>query len=110
LTVGLAALGLIIVVCGKLSLGRSFGLAPANRGVVSTGMYRFLRHPIYLGYVITHIAFVAANPAGWNLLVLATVDVALMFRAVCEEQTLALDSAYRAYMQRVHWRVVPGVF
>jgi hypothetical protein len=33
-----------------------------------------------------------------------------MFRAVCEEQTLALDSAYRAYMQRVHWRVVPGVF
>jgi protein-S-isoprenylcysteine O-methyltransferase Ste14 len=110
LTLGLAAIGLIIVVCGKLSLGRSFGLAPANRGVVSSGMYRFMRHPIYLGYLITHVAFVAANPGVWNLCVLATVDVALMFRAVCEEQTLAGDGAYRAYMQRVRWRVVPGVF
>ena len=110
LTIAIAAIGLIIVVCGKLSLGRSFGLAPANRGVVSTGMYRLMRHPIYLGYLITHVAFVLANPDGWNLLVLAAVDVALMFRAVCEEQTLAGDTAYRAYMQRVRWRIVPGVF
>jgi protein-S-isoprenylcysteine O-methyltransferase Ste14 len=110
LTIAIAAIGLMIVVCGKLSLGRSFGLAPANRGVISTGMYRFMRHPIYLGYVITHVAFAAANPAGWNLIVLAAVDVALMFRAVCEERTLAGDGAYRAYMQRVRWRIVPGVF
>jgi protein-S-isoprenylcysteine O-methyltransferase Ste14 len=109
-TVAIAAIGLIIVVCGKLSLGRSFGLAPANRGVVSTGLYRFMRHPIYLGYLVTHVAFVAANPDGWNLLILAAVDLALMFRAVCEERTLAGDGAYRAYMQRVRWRVVPGIF
>ena len=36
LTIALSAIGLIVVVLGKLSLGRSFGLAPANRGVVST--------------------------------------------------------------------------
>jgi protein-S-isoprenylcysteine O-methyltransferase Ste14 len=35
---------------------------PANRGVVSTGLYRLVRHPIYMGYLITHAAFVAANP------------------------------------------------
>lgn len=110
LTIAIAALGLIIVVLGKLSLGRSFGLAPANRGVVSTGMYRFIRHPIYLGYLVTHIGFVAANPADWNLAVLAAADVALLFRAVCEEQTLMKDDAYRAYTERVRWRVVPGVF
>ena len=110
LTVAIAAIGLIIVVLGKLSLGRSFGLSPANRGVVSRGMYRFLRHPIYLGYLITHLGFVAANPASWNLLILAVADIALMFRAVCEEQTLAQDPAYRSYMERVRWRVVPGVF
>jgi protein-S-isoprenylcysteine O-methyltransferase Ste14 len=110
LTLAIAAIGLIIVVLGKLSLGRSFGLSPANRGVVSTGMYRFVRHPIYLGYLITHVGFVAANPAGWNLLVLALADLALMMRAVREEQTLAQDDAYRDYMQRVRWRVIPGVF
>ena len=110
LTVAVAAIGLIIVVLGKMSLGRSFGLCPANRGVVSTGMYRFMRHPIYLGYLITHAGFIAANPASWNLLVLAAADIALMFRAVCEEQTLAQDPAYRSYMERVRWRVIPGLF
>jgi protein-S-isoprenylcysteine O-methyltransferase Ste14 len=110
LTVSLAGLGLVVVVLGKLSLGRSFGLVPANRGIVSTGMYRWLRHPIYLGYLITHAGFLLANPTGWNLALLATADIALMFRAVCEEQTLARDEAYRSYMGRVRWRVIPGVF
>lgn len=109
-TVLIAAAGIVITVCGKLSLGRSFGLAPANRGVVCTGLYRFARHPIYLGYLITHLGFVLANPVAWNLVALGAADLALMFRAVCEEQTLAADGAYRAYMQRVRWRIVPGVF
>ena len=110
ITVPIAAIGLIIVVLGKMSLGRSFGLVPANRGVVSTGMYRFMRHPIYLGYLVTHVGFVLANPAPWNLVVLFAADFALMLRAVREEQTLGQDEAYSSYMQRVRWRVVPGVF
>ena len=110
LTVALAGIGLMIVVLGKLSLGRSFGLAPANRGIVSTGMYRWLRHPIYLGYLITHVGFVLANPTAWNMALFVTADIALLFRAVCEEQTLARDEAYRSYMGRVQWRVLPGVF
>jgi protein-S-isoprenylcysteine O-methyltransferase Ste14 len=110
LTITISAIGFMIVVLGKLSLGRSFGLTPANRGVVSSGLYRFVRHPIYFGYLITHVGFVVANPADWNLVVLAAADVALMLRAICEERTLATDEAYRAYMTRVRWRVVPGVF
>lgn len=109
-TVALSALGLLIVIGGKLSLGRSFGLIPANRGIVSTGLYRLVRHPIYLGYLFTHFAFAAANPTLWNMAMLVTADIALMARAVCEEQTLARDEAYRAYQTRVRWRVVPGVF
>ena len=110
LTIAISAAGLFIGVLGKLSLGRSFGLTPANRGVVSTGLYRMVRHPIYLGYLITHIGFVMANPADWNLAVLAAADIALLFRAICEERTLAQDDEYRAYMGRVRWRIVPGVF
>ena len=110
LTIVISAIGLIIVVLGKLSLGRSLGMAPANRGVVSTGLYRIVRHPIYLGYLITHVGFVAANPAGWNLAVLAFADVALLLRANCEEKTLAQDPQYRSYMDRVRWRSVPGVY
>ena len=110
LTVFFSAVGLSIVIGGKLSLGRSFGLMPANRGVVSTGLYRCVRHPIYLGYLIIHVAFMIANPTVWNIVMLATADLMLMWRAVCEEQTLGQDDAYRAYQQMVRWRVVPGVF
>jgi protein-S-isoprenylcysteine O-methyltransferase Ste14 len=109
-TVVLSALGLLVVIGGKLSLGRSFGLIPANRGIVSTGLYKLVRHPIYLGYLVTHFAFAAANPTVWNVAILVAADLALMARAVCEEETLARDEAYRAYQTRVRWRVVPGVF
>ena len=109
-TVALSALGLLVVIGGKLSLGRSFGLIPANRGIVSTGLYRVVRHPIYLGYLVTHIAFTVANPTMWNVALLVTADIALMARAVCEEQTLAQDDAYCAYQTKVRWRVVPGLF
>ena len=109
-TVALSAAGLLVVVAGKLSLGRSFGLMPANRGIVSTGLYRWLRHPIYAGYLVTHLAFVAAHATIWNVAVLVVADVALLVRAVIEERTLALDPAYASYQQRVRWRVCPGIF
>jgi protein-S-isoprenylcysteine O-methyltransferase Ste14 len=109
-TVLVSATGFLVVIAGKLSLGRSFGLMPANRGVVSTGLYRLVRHPIYMGYLITHAGFLAANPTFLNLAMLFAADLALMWRAVCEEQTLSLDAAYREYQQTVRWRVVPGVF
>ena len=48
-----------------------------------------VRHPIYLGYLITHVGFVARQPGGLEPLVLAAADVALMLRAVREERTLA---------------------
>ena len=109
-TAVVAAIGLLIVIGGKMSLGRSFGLMPANRGIVSTGLYSVVRHPIYLGYLITHVGFVLAHPTLWNLGVLATSDLALLTRAVCEERTLEHAAEYRAYQQRVRWRVVPGLF
>ena len=43
-TAMLSAVGLLIVVIGKVSLGRSFGLTPANRGIVCTGVYRLPHH------------------------------------------------------------------
>ena len=110
LTVAASAAGLAIVIAGKLTLGRSFGLMPANRGVVSSGIYRIVRHPIYLGYLITHVAFLVATPSAWNIAALLAADAALLARAVCEEQTLSRDERYRAYQQTVRWRVCPGVF
>src|SRR5262249_26348476 len=53
----LSGLGLLLVVVGKITLGRSFGVVPANRGVVVRGPYAIVRHPIYTGYLVTHVSF-----------------------------------------------------
>jgi protein-S-isoprenylcysteine O-methyltransferase Ste14 len=109
-TVAVSAVGLMIVVFGKLALGRSFGIVPANRGVVTAGPYGFVRHPIYTGYLITHVAFLAAHPSLANAVILLIADAALIGRAFKEEQTLEKDAVYQAYCQRVSWHLVPGIF
>jgi protein-S-isoprenylcysteine O-methyltransferase Ste14 len=110
LTALISTAGLLAVIAGKLTLGRSFGLAPANRGVVVAGPYTLVRHPIYAGYLLSHIAFACAYPTAWNLGILAATDVALVLRALCEERVLADDRAYQVYCRRVAWHLVPGVF
>lgn len=109
-TAAFSALGLSLVIASKVTLGRSFGLVPANRGIVSSGPYRFVRHPIYVGYLVTHVAFVIANPLLWNFVVLAAADIALVLRSMYEERTLDRDVSYLAYKGEVRWRLVPGVF
>jgi protein-S-isoprenylcysteine O-methyltransferase Ste14 len=105
-----SALGLLIIVAGKLSLGQSLGIVPANRGIVCRGIYRWVRHPIYAGYQITHVAFLLTHFDVWNVCVLVTSDVATILRALYEERTLARDPAYASYQSRVRWRLVPGLF
>ena len=109
-TVAISCAGLGVVIAGKMTLGRSFALLPANRGVVSSGLYRVVRHPIYMGYLVTHVAFLIASPTLWTIAALVVADGALLARAVCEEDTLGKDPEYRQYMTRVRWRVAPGLF
>jgi protein-S-isoprenylcysteine O-methyltransferase Ste14 len=109
-TAAASALGLAFVVLGKLTLGRSFGLVPANRGVVIRGPYALVRHPIYSGYLITHFAFLIAHPSLWNFVVIGIADTALSLRALIEERVLNGDAEYQAYCRRVEWHLVPGVF
>lgn len=106
----ISACGLAIVVAGKISLGRSFGVVPANRGVVSSGIYRIVRHPIYVGYFLTHVAFILSHLDWWNVGVLLVSDAMLVVRAAYEERTLIGDPRYVAYRSSVRWRMLPGVY
>jgi protein-S-isoprenylcysteine O-methyltransferase Ste14 len=109
-TAGASAVGLGLVIVGKLALGRSFGIAPANRGVVMRGPYVLVRHPIYAGYLLTHAAFLVAHLTPWNVAVVIVADGALVVRALIEERVLSADAQYQSYCRKVGWHLVPGVF
>lgn len=82
----LAIVGFLIVVLATVELGTSIGISPANRGVVRTGIYQRIKHPMYTGYVISEVGLVLLNPLNSALLM---VSVALyFFRARAENRIL----------------------
>lgn len=95
---------------GLLSLGRSFGVSPADRGVVTHGPYRLVRHPIYAGEIAFTLAYTLGSPSWQNALVLALLASCQVVRALWEEEVLSHNTAYREYRARVPWRLLPGVF
>jgi protein-S-isoprenylcysteine O-methyltransferase Ste14 len=106
----ISACGIGLVVVAKLTLGRSFGVLPANRGVVASGVYRSIRHPIYAGYFLNDVGFLCSHPLAWNVFVLVGSSVFTIWRLLLEEKTLAGDPAYATYLHRVRWRLLPYVF
>ncbi|PMS22195.1 isoprenylcysteine carboxyl methyltransferase [Trinickia dabaoshanensis] len=94
----------------KGSLKRSFGVLPANRGVVSHGAYRVVRHPMYLGYFVTDIGFLLANFSLFNLSIHCFQLAMQVGRIVREERILETDIAYRCYRKAVRYRLIPMLF
>ncbi|WP_233425683.1 methyltransferase family protein [Paraburkholderia kururiensis] len=107
---GLQIAGMALQISAKLTLRRSYGILPANRGVVVRGPYRVLRHPIYVGYFITNVGFLAANFGVRNLFILVSLWALQGYRVLREEKMLLKDPAYRDYARRVRYRVMPGLF
>ncbi|WP_324658418.1 methyltransferase family protein [Burkholderia thailandensis] len=102
--------GLFWQLFAKVSLRQSFGILPANRGVVSRGAYRFVRHPMYLGYLIIDTGFLLTNFSARNLIAVVLQIGVQIGRIRREERVLSEDAAYRAYRRSVRYRVIPGLF
>ena len=103
-------IGLSVQFHAKLTLGRSIGMVPAHRGLKTSGLYRFVRHPMYGGYLLTQIGFLALNPVWWNVSVYAMCHLLQVLRILAEERFLSRDPAYRDYQSRVAYRILPGIF
>jgi protein-S-isoprenylcysteine O-methyltransferase Ste14 len=103
-------IGLILVVVAILTLKRSFGMAPAHRGLVMHGVYRVVRHPLYLAEFVAQIGFCIGYSSLWNWTAFTVCAVLQVARLMAEERLLSSDTDYVAYRQRVRWRLVPGVW
>ena len=57
------AVGFLIVTLATIELGQRLGVSPAKRGeVCSSGVYRYLNHPMYVGYALAELGVVLLNP------------------------------------------------
>jgi protein-S-isoprenylcysteine O-methyltransferase Ste14 len=113
----LANVGLFLLIVGnfwqaaaKFVLRRSFGIAPANRGIKVSGPYRYMRHPMYAGYLLVHVGVMVLMFSWHNLLIYLIGWTAQIRRVLAEERLLSADPAYARYMDGVRWRLLPGIF
>lgn len=102
--------GFFLVVAGMLALGRSFGVVAANRGLKVSGPYRFVRHPIYLAYIVSSAGYVMTNFSYWNLAIYLATTTCHLLRIRAEERVLTLTDSYADYARRVRWRLFPGLY
>ena len=102
--------GLGLQIVAIISLNRSFGLVPANRGIKRSGMYRLVRHPLYLTYTIALVGFLINNLSLRNTAVLVLATAFQVLRIFREEEFLIQDPEYRDYASRTRWRMIPFVF
>ncbi len=106
----LQVIGQIFALSATLSLGRSFGIVAANRGVQCGGLYRIVRHPLYGAYLLGFSGYVLGHPSAVNSIVLLVWIGIQLARIQVEERLLGADPSYRAYAARVRFRLLPGIW
>jgi len=120
LAVELAALGVFVAGYGfalwAMRINPFFATVvriQSDRGhqVIDRGPYRWVRHPGYAGALVAHLAIPIAVGTPWGLVPAAVGALLLAARVVAEERTLrrGLDG-YAAYVARVRWRLLPGLW
>ena len=105
----LELLGVVMTQVARVYMGRSFGILPANRGIVSKGPFRWVRHPIYFGWLILSIGYAMSYPNDRNVMLIVATLPFMVWRIDQEEAHLSADPEYRRYMDRVRYRLLPGL-
>lgn len=114
LGVGLYAVGGTLRIYPVHMLGKRFsGLVAIQPGhaLLTTGIYGVIRHPSYLGMLVTALGWALAFRSGAGLLLVALVIPPLLARIRAEEALLRAQfgAEYEAYCARTS-RFIPGVF
>ncbi len=73
------------------------------------GPYRFVRHPMYAGYLLGHVSYLSANPTWGNLPAYGVCAGLQIPRLLAEERLLTNDPMYREYRERVRSRLIPRI-
>ena len=86
------------------------GVAPRHVALETRGLYGLVRHPVYLSWVL--FVFAAPHMTFTRLTFAAVSTLYLAIAIPFEERTLVhvFGADYRAYQQRVRWKMLPGIY
>ncbi|MHB8831105.1 MAG: methyltransferase family protein [Patescibacteria group bacterium] len=110
----LVVLAVSVEVLSLRSLGRQYAFEmqiKPGHSVVNTGMYRFVRHPIYLANNVGFLG-IAVLAGHWTVwLAVVAHFMALLRMAESEDRFLVrhLGEDYKTYRSTVRWMILPGV-
>jgi protein-S-isoprenylcysteine O-methyltransferase Ste14 len=117
-----AALGILLLGAGFLILGASMGSNPFfettvriqsehQHSVSSAGPYRVIRHPGYVGIMLTVAGSVLLLGSAWALIPAALALVVMTLRTALEDRFLRRNlPGYQKYAEVVRFRLIPGVW
>jgi len=105
----IAILGLAIFIYARLSLGRNIGFVPAQRQLVTSGAYAYVRHPVYTGIFVTYLGLILRSYSPVNLATVIILSGLWVIKSFIEEGFLKKDPVYAGYMQKVKFRWFPKI-
>ena len=111
-----AGLGVVLVAASQLGIRRLSGLGrngPTSEGPTAlraTGLYGFVRHPIYFAWLL--MVWPVPMMTGSRLTFAAISTLYLMLAVPFEERTLRqqFGPAYDEYRRQIRWRMFPWVY
>lgn len=111
---GLQAVGLGVRLCSMRALGRAYSRTlrtGEEQEVITTGPYRFVRHPGYAGSLMIWTGFALASGNAWVLTLVGGLLGSAYRRRIAAEEGLLLRTlpSYRDYALRTP-RLIPGVW
>jgi protein-S-isoprenylcysteine O-methyltransferase Ste14 len=109
----IAAYALVVWATGTNAYFSQVVRIQTERGhaVVSSGPYRYVRHPAYVGMILVVLGAPIMLSSWWALVPGVISAVVVIVRTKLEDQTLHAElPGYAEYAQRVRYRLVPGIW
>jgi protein-S-isoprenylcysteine O-methyltransferase Ste14 len=106
-----AGIGIAMLVVTQNNYAAATVTVERGQSVASRGVYKFVRHPMYVGNLIMMVGIPLALGSYWGLLLVIPGVLVLVSRILDEEKMLNQElGGYREYTQRVRYRLLPHVW